>query len=137
MVDSEGRTSARFDIKDGYGLVRLVRAGVLVGVVSGRRAPETAHRLGSLGIDEIHLAVADKGAAVRDILSRHHIPSAAACFVGDDVPDLAAFQEVGFTVAVADAVEPVRRAARFVTETRGGHGAVREICDLLLSTRSD
>ena len=135
--DSEGRTAARFDIKDGAGLVRLHRTGCLIGVVSGRRAPESEIRLRSLGIEEIHLAVEDKGAAVRGILDRHGVHRKEACFVGDDLPDLAAFAEVGFPVAVADAVKTVRDAASYVTSKRGGHGAVREVCDLLLSARSD
>ncbi len=81
------------------------------------------------------MGVADKSEVVRDILERHGIAPAAACFIGDDLIDLPAMGEVGLPIAVADAVGAVQEAAVHVTERPGGHGAFREVVDLLLAAR--
>ncbi len=77
--------------------------------------------------------VDDKRAAVEAILARHECPPARACYIGDDVGDLPAMRAVGVPIAVADAVETVRRAAAWVTRRGGGRGAVREVCDRILA----
>ncbi|HHN74203.1 MAG TPA: 3-deoxy-D-manno-octulosonate 8-phosphate phosphatase [Acidobacteria bacterium] len=125
----------RFHVRDGLGLRRAVEAGIIGGVVSGRSSPQVRRRAEELGLEEIHLAVRDKGAVVREILERREIAGEQACFIGDDVVDLPAMALVGLPVAVADAVTEVRRAARLVTRASGGQGAVREVIDLLLAER--
>lgn len=127
----------RFHVRDGLGLRRAVARGLIVGLVSGRTSPQVRRRGEELGLQEIHLDVSDKAAVVREILERREIEPAAACFVGDDVVDLGAMELVGLPVSVADAVAPVKAAARLVTRAAGGQGAVREIIDLLLEARSE
>ena len=126
----------RFSVRDGLGLVLARQSGLVTGVVSMRGTPSVRHRAEDLRLDEVHLAVADKAAVLREILARRGIPPAAACYIGDDLNDLPAFAEVGLPVAVADAAEEVRRAAYFVTGRPGGQGAVREVVDLLLAARA-
>jgi 3-deoxy-D-manno-octulosonate 8-phosphate phosphatase (KDO 8-P phosphatase) len=126
----------RFSVRDGLGLVLAGRAGLLTGVVSMRGTAAVHQRAGDLRLDEVHLAVDDKAAVVREILARRGLPREAACYVGDDLNDLPSFAEVGLPVAVADAAEETRRAAYFVTSRPGGQGAVREVVDLLLAARA-
>ena len=92
-------------------------------------------RARELGIVEVHQDATDKGAVVQGILTRHGVRAADACYVGDDVGDLPAMALVGFPVAVANAVPAVRTAAVYVTRALGGHGAIRELCDLILSAK--
>lgn len=132
----EGLALKRFDVKDGLGLVRLREAGVEIAIISSDESPIIAARLQKLGAAHLVLACEDKGRAVREILRKRGLGPEQACYMGDDVSDLAAFREVGHTAAPADAVPEVRSAAQYVTTTPGGHGAVREVCDLILAALS-
>ena len=126
----------RFDVRDGQGLVLLRQAGILTAIVTGKRTTLVARRADELGIAEVHQGVSDKGATVTALLARHGVPAANACYVGDDINDLPALRLVGLPVAVPDAVPIVRRTAHYVTRAPGGHGAIRELCDLILSAGS-
>jgi 3-deoxy-D-manno-octulosonate 8-phosphate phosphatase (KDO 8-P phosphatase) len=126
----------RFDVRDGQGLVLLRQAGILTAIVTGKRTTLVARRADELGIAEVHQGVSDKGATVAALLAHHSVPPAAACYVGDDINDLPALRLVGIAVAVADAVPIVRRTAHYVTRAPGGHGAIREVCDLILAAGS-
>ena len=125
----------RFDVRDGQGLVLLREAGVLVAIVTRKESTIVSRRARDLGIVEVHQNVTDKGGVVRDLLARHAVAPHAAAYVGDDVGDLPAMRLVGLPIAVKDAVNEVRRAAAYVTRSPGGHGAVREIADLILASR--
>jgi len=126
----------RFDVRDGQGLVLLRAAGVLTAIVTRKQTTIVTRRARDLGIVEVRQGVTDKAAALADLLARHRLAAAAACYVGDDVNDLPALRAVGLPIAVADAVPAVCRAAAYVTKARAGHGAVREVCDLILAARS-
>jgi len=123
----------RFDVRDGQGLVLLRQAGILTAIVTGKRTTLVARRAEELGIAEVHQGVSDKGATVTALLARHAVPAASACYVGDDINDLPALRLVGMAVAVPDAVAIVRRTAHYITRAPGGHGAIREVCDLILN----
>ena len=125
----------RFDVRDGQGLVLLREAGVITALVTRRRSEIVERRARELGIVEVHQDATDKAAVVQGILARHGMRAADACYVGDDVGDLPPMALVGFPVAVADAVPAVARAAVYVTRAPGGRGAIRELCDLILSSR--
>jgi 3-deoxy-D-manno-octulosonate 8-phosphate phosphatase (KDO 8-P phosphatase) len=125
----------RFDVRDGQGLVLIREAGLLVAIVTRKQTTIVARRARDLGITEVHQDVADKAAAVRDLLARHAVTPRDAAYVGDDLGDLPAMSVVGLPIAVRDAVLPVRRAAAYVTRAGGGHGAIREISDLILAAR--
>ena len=132
----QGDELKRFDVRDGQGLVLLRDAGVITAVVTRRHSQIVERRARELGIAEVHQDVADKGAVVKGILARHGVSPAHACYVGDDVGDLPAMAAVDVPVAVADAVPAVTRAAVYVTRATGGRGAIRELCELILSARS-
>ena len=126
----------RFDVRDGQGLVLLRKAGVLTAVITRRRSEIVERRADELGIVEVHQGATDKRAVLETLLTRRGVSPAAAVYVGDDVGDIAAMQLVGFPVAVSDAVLAVKRAAAYVTRARPGHGAIRELCDLILAAKS-
>lgn len=125
----------RFDIKDGLGLRLARERGLLVGFVSGRQTPQVAARAKTLGIDEVHLGVRDKRATVLEIIERHGVAAEHTCYIGDDLVDLEAMQAVAVPVAVADAVDAVKRQACYVSQRPGGRGAVREVVDWILDAK--
>jgi 3-deoxy-D-manno-octulosonate 8-phosphate phosphatase (KDO 8-P phosphatase) len=125
----------RFDVRDGQGLVSLREAGVLTAIVTRKQTAIVTRRARDLGIVEVHQNVTDKAGALTALLARHGLRPAEACYVGDDIGDLPAMRLAGVAIAVADAVPEVRRAATYVTRAAGGHGAIREICNLILVAR--
>jgi 3-deoxy-D-manno-octulosonate 8-phosphate phosphatase (KDO 8-P phosphatase) len=125
----------RFDVRDGQGLVLLRQAGVLTAVITRRRSEIVERRADELGIVEVHQGATDKRAVLEALLARRGLAAADAVYVGDDVGDLPAIELVGFPIAVADAVGAVKRAAVYTTTARSGHGAVREVCDLILAAK--
>lgn len=135
--DAEGRESKSFHVRDGYGIKRVLAAGIDVAVISGRRSRATEARLAELGIVHAALGRDDKLAALREIVVAVGIDDleAVAC-IGDDVPDLALFEACGLAVAVADAHPAARERAHWCTAAPGGRGAVRELCDLLAGARA-
>ena len=123
-----------FDVKDGQGLVAWHRSGGISGIISGRSSRIVDLRAAELGIKFVHQRVEDKIQAFLAILAEAYISDPAeVAYVGDDVADIPLMKKVGLPAAVADAVGEVKAAAAIVTKAKGGRGAVREVCDLLLS----
>jgi 3-deoxy-D-manno-octulosonate 8-phosphate phosphatase (KDO 8-P phosphatase) len=131
------REIKRFNIQDGLGLVFLRRAGVKTGWISSRPSPATALRARELKIDFLvqqkdHFS---KVGAIESLLRRTKLDWDAVCYVGDDVVDLGPLQRAGVAVAVANAVREVKAVAHFVTQAAGGHGAVREVIEMILKAQ--
>jgi len=121
-----------FHIRDGMG-VRLWReAGKRFGIVTGRKLEAIRRRAADLWLDIVRLGVDDKLPAVDAIAAELGLERRQVCYIGDDLLDLATIRAVGFGVAVADAVEDVRRAARYTTSVPGGKAPVREVVELIL-----
>ncbi len=137
IADASGKEWATgFSVKDGHGIRLMIRAGLEVAVISGRDSYGLRLRLGELGIRRSALRCRDKQAALMEMLAELDLQPRQAAFVGDDVPDLPVMRQAGLAIAVADAHPDVLREADWVTELRGGHGAVREVCDFLLAAQS-
>ena len=127
----------RFNIRDGLGMIFLQRAGLKVGWVSARPSPVTKARAAELGIDFL-VQQGDrvsKTGAVEKLLRQTRLDWDAVCFVGDDVVDLGPLARAGLAVAVADARPDVKAAAHYITRAAGGHGAVREVAEMILQTQ--
>jgi 3-deoxy-D-manno-octulosonate 8-phosphate phosphatase (KDO 8-P phosphatase) len=122
-----------FDVRDGYGLTALQRAGVAVAVISGRRSSAVSARCRELKVAHVYQGVDDKLTAFERLRARLRLARAACACVGDDLPDVPLMNAVALSFAVADAHPAARRAAAVVTRHGGGRGAVREVCDLLLA----
>jgi 3-deoxy-D-manno-octulosonate 8-phosphate phosphatase (KDO 8-P phosphatase) len=129
------REMKRFDIRDGLGLKFLQRNGIPVGWVSRRTSSATRQRAENLKIDFLFQSDKDKIAAVESILRKTGLNWPAVCFVGDDVVDLGVLNRVGVAVAVGNGVAEARAAAHYVTKADGGHGAIREIVELILKAQ--
>ncbi|MCE5281250.1 MAG: HAD-IIIA family hydrolase [Deltaproteobacteria bacterium] len=132
VFDDAGLQSKFFDVKDGHGLKMLMRCGIDVVLLTGRLSRVVEHRAADLGITEVHQRILDKAEALDKILTRRNLTPEQTAYVGDDVVDIPVFNRVGLAVAVADAVAEARAAADYVTRHRGGRGAVREVCELIL-----
>ncbi len=132
QFDGDGRELKVFHVHDGAGLVYWHRCGGLSGFVSGRGSKIVEDRARELGVHEVWLRCMDKRAALDDILSRRKLPPSAVAYLGDDLLDLPVMQVVGFAVSVPNGREEVRAAAHYVTNARGGEGALREVIELLL-----
>jgi 3-deoxy-D-manno-octulosonate 8-phosphate phosphatase (KDO 8-P phosphatase) len=135
ILDDHGVQSKAFDVRDGHGIKMLQRAGVAVGIITGRESAVVNHRARELGIEEVWQGAKDKLLIAREILKRRNLSPAAVAYVGDDVVDLPVMLQVGVGIAVANACEDVRARAHWVTEASGGAGAVREVCEAILKAR--
>lgn len=131
----DGRESKAFFTQDGYGVRQLINAGIKVAVISGRKSSAVEFRMGELGVSHVIQGCEDKVSAFDALLEEHAIDVAHSVFVGDDIPDLRLLQRAGFSIAVANAVETVKKHCDYVTECNGGSGAVREVCELILAAR--
>jgi len=132
IFDSNGIESKFFNVKDGHGIKLLQRAGIEVGIVSGRKSQVVTNRAAELAITRVFQGALDKLAVYREILQDTGLTDSQIGFMGDDVIDIPVMRRVGFAAAPADAVEEVLPHAHFIARNRGGWGAVREVCDLIL-----
>jgi 3-deoxy-D-manno-octulosonate 8-phosphate phosphatase (KDO 8-P phosphatase) len=127
-----GETLKRFNTLDGHGLKLLQRAGITPAVITGRDSAVLRARLQALGIVHAHFGTEDKRPAAETTLKALGLGWSEAACMGDDWPDLPVMRRAGLSCAPANAHIEVRALATFVTQARGGDGAVRECCDLLL-----
>lgn len=132
--DSEGRESKAFHVLDGQGLVLLRRAGIEVALITARNSNAAEHRAADLGVRSF-VGAKDKLGQVGALCEEQAIGLDEVCFMGDDLPDLAAIKAVGLGVAPANAHRWVAERADHLTTARGGEGAARELCDLLLESQ--
>ncbi|MFK7885659.1 MAG: KdsC family phosphatase [Gammaproteobacteria bacterium] len=131
-----GEVAKSFHVRDGYGLRQLLNAGIQIAIISGRASAGAAIRFQELGIEHVFLACKTKRATLGALQQQLGIEHSATAVVGDDLPDMEMMTGAGLRVAVANAHRDVQRDADFVTTLAGGEGAVREVCDALLSANS-
>jgi 3-deoxy-D-manno-octulosonate 8-phosphate phosphatase (KDO 8-P phosphatase) len=137
IMDHAGREIKNFDVKDGHGIKVLMRYGIDVILVTGRRSTVVEHRARDLGIGEVHQGVTNKLEIGDTILRNRSMNYEQIAFVGDDIVDIPLLRRVGFSAAVADAAEDVRECADYVTIRKGGRGAVREVCEIILKAKGE
>jgi 3-deoxy-D-manno-octulosonate 8-phosphate phosphatase (KDO 8-P phosphatase) len=131
-IGEHGETIKTFHTLDGHGIKLLAAGGIEPLVVSGRDSPALRRRLSDLGVARVALGAGDKMAAAEPLLQALQADWAQVAVIGDDWPDLPLMQRARFACAVPDAHIEVRAIAHHVTGARGGRGAAREFCDLLL-----
>ena len=136
IMDSEGRELKNFDVRDGHGLVMLQRYGLKVGILTGRTSAVVDHRARDLKITEVYQGALNKKEVFEKILINNRLSAREVAFVGDDIVDIPVLKQVGFSAAVADALDIVKQAVDYVTVRQGGHGAVREICEMILQAQN-
>ena len=127
-----GETIKRFSTLDGHGLKMLQKAGITPAVITGRDSAPLRTRLQALGITHVRYGTEDKAPAAQDILNELGLDWSQAAHMGDDWPDVAVMRRAAFACASRNAHVEVKAIAHHVTEREGGHGAARELCDLVL-----
>ncbi len=132
---SKGEELKCFHVRDGAGIVQLVRAGIQVAVISGRSSRAVERRMSELGVAWVRQGIDDKLSALRELLDILGLGPQAVATMGDDVPDLPLFDVARLAITVADAHASVKSRAHFITQAMGGQGAVREVCDLILESQ--
>ena len=130
MVESKG-----FDTQDGIALQWLSWKGISTGVISGRVSPATEARAKQCNMTYVYQGHIEKIPILEEILRHAGIPGSQVAYIGDDLTDVVVMNRVGLSIAPANAREEVKRSAMLVTESRGGQGAVREVCELLLKAQ--
>lgn len=136
-LSDDGVETKAFSTQDGFGIRRLLDAGIEVAVISGRESGAVKRRMAELGVRHVIQGCKDKVDAFRELIESLGIAPTACAFVGDDIPDLPLLDAVGYSVAVANAVSAVHAACDHTTVAAGGSGAVREVCDLVLAARAE
>jgi 3-deoxy-D-manno-octulosonate 8-phosphate phosphatase (KDO 8-P phosphatase) len=135
IYDDQGLETKFFNVKDGLGIRLLLKCGVQVGIITGRLSQVVQHRCANLGIKKVYQGVANKAAIFKQIIEESGLSAKEVAYMGDDLPDLPLLDIVGVPIAVADACELVKKKACIVTRAKGGRGAVREVCEMLLKAQ--
>lgn len=135
IMDNEGREIKNFNVRDGHGIKILQRFGIKVAILTGRQSKVVEHRAKDLEIDDVYQKVFNKKEVFQKILKKHKLSADAAAFMGDDIVDIPVLKSVGFSAAVADAVDVVKKSVDYITNNKGGYGAVREVCELILKAQ--
>ena len=133
-VDQDGRETVAAFRSDSPRIRELRERGTDVMILSSEPNPVVAARAKKMGVEAIHgVGIQDKGMVMREVLAQKNIPAENVIYIGNDLNDLPCFEVAGWSVAVADAYPEVIRVADYVLKARGGHGALREVCDLILN----
>ncbi len=135
LLGPQGQEFKQFHARDGQGLVMLRDAGIAVAVISGRASEVVTQRMNELGITHVYQGERSKERAYEMLLGELDLRPEQTCFVGDDLPDIPVMRRAGLAVAVADAHPCVLAVAHWCTTIRGGYGAARETCELILQAQ--
>jgi len=131
----KGEMLKAFHVRDGHGIKQVAAAGIAIAIISGRKSAAVVRRAKELGIRHVIQGAGDKLAALRKLAKARRVSLEECACVGDDTPDAPILAAAGVGIAVADAHLDALAVADLVTTRRGGHGAVREVCDWLMSAR--
>ncbi|NTW60320.1 MAG: HAD-IIIA family hydrolase [Nitrospirae bacterium] len=135
ILDNQGNELKAFHVRDGHGIKLAQRAGIVIGIITGRKAEVVSVRARELGIGEVHQGALEKIGVYDALLEKYGLRDDEAAFIGDDIVDVGILKRVGFAVTVADCDPAVRPYADMITQARGGRGAVREVINLLLASQ--
>jgi 3-deoxy-D-manno-octulosonate 8-phosphate phosphatase (KDO 8-P phosphatase) len=131
MVETKG-----FDSQDGIALQWLNWKGILTGVISGRESPATVERARQVKMTYVYQGHIEKVPILTEILGKAGVEISQVAYAGDDLTDVTVLRRVGLAIATANAREEVKAAAHYVTEARGGQGAIREVAEMLLKAQN-
>ena len=135
LVMPNGEWIREMDIKDGYALQHAVKSGLKVAVITGSFSKPVKERLMKLGIELFFENTPQKSLIINELISNLHIDKSSSLFMGDDIPDLDAFDAVGIKVCPADAAPELRQLADYISPKSGGNGCVRDIIEKVLMTQ--
>jgi 3-deoxy-D-manno-octulosonate 8-phosphate phosphatase (KDO 8-P phosphatase) len=130
-----GESLKVFHVRDGQGIVMWHQAGFQTGIITGRDSAIVKTRANELGIKYIKVGSQNKEKDFADIFAKSGLNLYEIAYIGDDLPDIGLMEKVGFAITVKDAATEVKPFANYITKSMGGFGAVREVIDLLLSSK--
>jgi N-acylneuraminate cytidylyltransferase len=132
----DGEALKKFNTRDAMGVARVRELGLTTVIVTRENSPIAAARAEKMRVTEYRIGVLNKRLTMDELCTKYGLEYDEIAFIGDDVNDLPALDCVGFPAAVGDALPPVKAAACFVAKRNGGEGAVRELCELLLTAQA-
>ena len=135
ILDDRGTEYKAFHSRDGHGMKMLQETGVRIGIITGRSSEVVKHRMASLGIEHVYQGQKDKLVAYADLKTKLALHAEQIAYVGDDVVDLPVMRQVGLAIAVADAHDWVKKHSHWHTPQLGGHGAARDVCELIMEAQ--
>jgi 3-deoxy-D-manno-octulosonate 8-phosphate phosphatase (KDO 8-P phosphatase) len=135
ILDNQGNELKAFHVRDGHGIKLAQRAGIIIGIITGRKAEVVSVRARELGIGEVHQGALEKIGVYDALLEKYGLRDDEAAFIGDDIVDVGILKRVGIAITVADCDPAVKPYADMITQARGGRGAVREVINLLLASQ--
>ncbi|MDP2831119.1 MAG: HAD-IIIA family hydrolase [Candidatus Omnitrophota bacterium] len=135
IYDSCGRDSKFFDVHDGLGVYCLHKCGISTVIITAKNSKTISPRSKDMRVAEVFADIFPKTAVLDKILKKYRVAKDEVCFVGDDLVDLSLMREIGLPIAPANASSEVKEAAVYVTNCRGGRGAVREVAELILKSQ--
>ncbi len=132
IMGDDGEEYKAFHSRDGHGMRLLQYTGVEIGIITGRTSMVVEHRMTSLGINYVFQGQKVKLPAFKELIKALKLKPDQCAYVGDDWVDLAIMRQVGLAIAVQDADSLVKKHAHWITPSKGGHGAAREVCELIM-----
>ena len=129
--DENGVEYKTFNAKDGHGLAKMIKNGLMTAVITGRRNGTVDRRAVDLRFTEVYQGVKNKLPILEAIMQKYELDFSQVSYMGDDEPDIPILEKVGISACPSDAVKKVRDICDFISEKDGGKGAVRELCDLI------
>lgn len=135
-LGNNGEELKAFHTKDGYGIKALGASGVDVAVITGRQSNIVKNRMSALNVKHIIQGEENKLPALQSLIKQYDLSTEEVAYIGDDMPDYECMNYVGFSIAVNDAHPTILNLADYTTQIRGGFGAVRETCDLIMHSQN-
>ncbi|MDY6310463.1 MAG: HAD hydrolase family protein [Cyanobacteriota bacterium] len=135
--DENGIEYKTFNAKDGHGIAKIVRSGLLTAIITGRKNGTVDRRAMDLKFSEVYQGVKNKLPILEALLQKYELDFSQVSYMGDDEPDIPILQKVGIAACPSDAVDKVRKVCNFISSKSGGHGAVRELCDLIFDAQHE
>lgn len=136
IFDENGVEYKMFNGRDGQGIELLHKAGIIPAIISKRNNGTIEYRAKVLGITELHMGAKNKIAVLEEILGKYGFTYEEVSYMGDDLPDLCILERVALPCCPLDAVDEVKEISKFVSTKKGGEGAVRELCEFVLKSKS-
>ncbi len=133
--DDTGREIKQFNVKDGYIISHLKKAGIIVGIITGRESKIVSNRAAELKLDFCHQGIMDKYAVFEKLVQFHKLKKKQVAYIGDDINDLKVLQNCGLSACPADAMDYVKTRVDLITKSNGGEGVAREVSDLILASK--
>ena len=134
--DENGVEYKTFNVKDGQGIVRITKEGIITAIITARNNATVKHRFENLGMSRLFMGQKDKMIAMKQLLDEYNLDLSQVAYMGDDLPDIPVLKEVGLASCPNDAIDEVKELCHFISSKNGGRGAVRELTDLIYSSQT-